>query len=202
VQRLLDAHAPWLSDARDRSPEQCGKECLMGVPDGRSFSYVRLVIALMMIGGVAAALFDGAQTIGTSEHGHHQHAMHTAPHPSGTADARTQARPGTIVKPISCEKLPDVPGKVVATALVEFPPRAYTPAHRHPGSVQAFVLRGTLRSQIAGGAPVTYRAGETWFEPFGVVHLFAENPTDEPAELLATFITDEDCGPLVIPEPR
>ena len=171
----------------------------MGVPRREPFTYVRLVIALMMIGGVAAALFDLVRTNGTSTHGHHEHTVHMAP--AGTAGTPAQVRPRTVVKRLSCEKLPDVPGKVVATALVVFPPRAYTPAHRHPGSVQAFVLKGTIRSQISGGAAVTYRAGETWFEPYGVVHLFAENPTDEPAELLATFITDENCGPLVIPEP-
>lgn len=89
----------------------------------------------------------------------------------------------------------------VTTVLVDFPPHAYTPAHRHPGSVQAYVLHGMLRSQLAGGAAITYRAGETWFEPAGVVHRFAENPAAEPAQLLALFVTDEDCGPLVVMEP-
>jgi hypothetical protein len=32
------------------------------------------------------------------------------------------------------------------------------------------------------------------------VHLFAENASDrEPARLLAVFVADDGCGPLVIP---
>ena len=112
------------------------------------------------------------------------------------------ARPVTTVTPISCERLPNVPGKAITTALVTFPPNAYSPRHRHPGSVTAYVLKGTLRSQLRGGAVGTYSAGQSWFEPPGAVHLFAENAsTTEPAELLAVFIADQDCGPLVIPDP-
>jgi quercetin dioxygenase-like cupin family protein len=109
-------------------------------------------------------------------------------------------RPGTSIRPISCERLPNVPGKSISTVIVDYPPGAYTPRHRHPGFVMAFVLAGTLRSQLAGGPVGTYGAGQSWSEPPGTVHLFAENASaTEPAELLATFIADDDCGPLVIP---
>ncbi|TPM36938.1 cupin domain-containing protein [Mesorhizobium sp. B2-3-4] len=111
------------------------------------------------------------------------------------------ARPKTVITPVSCEKLPNVPGKSITTVVVAFPPNAYTPRHRHPGSVSAFVLKGTLRSQLAGGPVGTYTQGQTWFEPPGAIHLFAENAsTTEPAELLATFIADDDCGQLTIPD--
>ena len=110
------------------------------------------------------------------------------------------APPTTTVKPLSCEKLPNVPGHSITTALVEFPPNAYTPRHRHPGSVTAFVIEGALRSQMEGGPAVTYTMGQTWFEPPGAIHSFAENASaTEPAELLATFVAEDDCGPLTIP---
>jgi quercetin dioxygenase-like cupin family protein len=110
------------------------------------------------------------------------------------------ARPATVVKPVSCEALPNVPGKTITTALVEFLPLAYSPAHRHPGSVTAFVIEGTIRSQLGGGPVADYKAGQTWFEPPGALHVFAENPDPvHAARLLATFITDENCGPLVLP---
>lgn len=64
----------------------------------------------------------------------------------------------------------------------------------------AFVLQGTLRSQLEGGPVGTYGTGQTWFEPPGAVHLFAENTSaSEPAKLLAVFIAEDNCGPLVIP---
>ena len=118
-------------------------------------------------------------------------------------DAAGAPRPATQVRQLACEPLPDIPGKAVTTALVVFPPRAYTPAHRHPGSVSAYVVSGSIRSQMDGTPPQTYRAGATWFEPAGALHVFAENPSaSETAELLAVFVTDRDCGPLVIPEPH
>ncbi|UCI09197.1 hypothetical protein [Mesorhizobium sp. B1-1-8] len=61
------------------------------------------------------------------------------------------ARPTTTVKPLSCEKLPNVPGHSITTALVEFPPNAYTPRHRHPGSVTAFVIRERCARRQSGG---------------------------------------------------
>ncbi|MPW16680.1 cupin domain-containing protein [Paraburkholderia sp. CNPSo 3157] len=109
-------------------------------------------------------------------------------------------RPATTVRPLSCEPLAHVPGKSVTTAIVDYPPRAFTPAHRHPGSVTAFVIEGTVRSQLAGGPAIDYRSGQTWFEPPGTLHEFAENPDPaRPAKLLAVFVTDSDCGPLVLP---
>ncbi|MBZ9988044.1 cupin domain-containing protein [Mesorhizobium sp. BH1-1-5] len=120
------------------------------------------------------------------------------------ADARegAMARPTTTVKPLSCEKLPNVPGHSITTALVEFPPNAYTPRHRHPGPVTAFVIKGALRSQMEGGPAVTYTMGQTWFEAPGAIHAFAENASaTEPAELLAIFVAEDDCGPLTIPVP-
>lgn len=112
------------------------------------------------------------------------------------------ARPGTQVKRLSCEPLADMPGKVVTTLQVDFPPNGYTPAHRHPGAVTAIVLSGQVRSQMQGLPAQTYAAGQTWFEPSRELHLFAENPSaSEPARLLAVIVSEENCGPLVIPEP-
>lgn len=124
--------------------------------------------------------------------------MFAAMEPGGEA-----LRTPTVVKPLSCEPLPNVPGKAIATALVEFPPGAYTGAHRHPGSVSAFVVKGAIRSQMQGAPARTYHAGDVWFEPPWALHLFAENASNsEPATLLATFVVDQTCGTLVIPEPN
>lgn len=115
--------------------------------------------------------------------------------------ANQAARPKTQVTVLSCEPLAEVPGKVMTSVLVDFPPNAYTPAHRHPGALTAFVLQGQVRSRLEGEPAHTYGVGQTWFEPAGVLHLFAENPSSEaPAQILATFVTDEGCGPLTIPE--
>ena len=123
-------------------------------------------------------------------------AMHMA---EGSMPAVASGRPVTEIKPISCTPLPDIPGKAVTVAIVDFPPDAYTPRHHHPGNVTAFVLKGTLKSQLAGEPPMTYTQGQSWFEPKGAIHLFAENASKtEPASLLAMFVADENCGPLTV----
>jgi len=64
------------------------------------------------------------------------------------------------------------------------------------------VLKGAIRSQLAGGPAHAYTVGQTWFEPPGATHLFAENASaTAPAELLAIFVADSHCGPLSIPGP-
>ena len=108
-------------------------------------------------------------------------------------------RPRAVQHPIACEKLPNVPGKSITTLLVEFPPNAFTPRHRHPGSVTAYVTKGTLRSQLDDGPIGTFGIGGTWFEPPGTIHSLVENPSPtEPAEIMAIFVADSDCGALTI----
>jgi len=154
--------------------------------------------ALLFAGDIALVYHSGASA--PAMHHNDQHAL-TGLQMSGMSGAMDTARPETSIRPVSCETLQDIPGKSITVAVVDFPPDAYTPRHRHPGSVLAFVLKGTLRSQMEGGAAETYTTGQTWFEPPGALHLFAENVSKtEPAELLATFITDSDCGALVIPD--
>jgi quercetin dioxygenase-like cupin family protein len=110
------------------------------------------------------------------------------------------SRPVTSTRVLSCEPLKNAPGKSITTALVDFPPRAFTGAHRHPGTVTAFVVSGTLRSQLDSGPVIDYHSGQTWSEPPGTLHDFVENADAmQPAKLLAVFVTDENCGPLVLP---
>jgi len=123
----------------------------------------------------------------------HRPALMTAPESSAAA------RPRAVQQPIACEKLPNVPGKSITTVLVSFPPMAFTPRHRHPGSVTAYVLKGTLRSQLNDGPVGTFTTGGTWFEPPGTIHSMVENPSPtEPAEIMAIFVADSDCGALTL----
>ena len=66
-------------------------------------------------------------------------------------------------------------------------------AHRHAGSVFAYVLSGAIRSENAATGPVkVYKAGESFFEPPGSTHRISENASaTEPASLLAVFVADD-----------
>jgi quercetin dioxygenase-like cupin family protein len=106
--------------------------------------------------------------------------------------AMAPERPRAEVQPICSDALPHVPGKRITTVLVEFPPSGYAPKHRHAGSVTVYVLSGAIRSQLSGSALEVYKAGQTFFEPPGTIHLVAENASDvEPARILAVFVADE-----------
>jgi quercetin dioxygenase-like cupin family protein len=109
--------------------------------------------------------------------------------PSSMADAD----PGASVQPVAMEKLPNVPGKSISAVVVTYAPGGKSPKHHHAGSVLAYILTGSIRSQnSATGAMRVYKAGESFFEPAGSEHLISENAsTTEPASLLAIFVADD-----------
>jgi quercetin dioxygenase-like cupin family protein len=112
---------------------------------------------------------------------------------SGTVPQSSAAsRPRPTVHTIASDALPHVRGKRITTMVVEFPPAGLSPPHHHGGSVTVYVLSGVIRSQLQGQPPIVYRAGESFFEPPGAVHLLAENVSaTEPARILAVFVADE-----------
>jgi quercetin dioxygenase-like cupin family protein len=100
--------------------------------------------------------------------------------------------PGITSTIASQEKLAHVAGKTMTVEIVEFPPLAFAPEHHHAGSVTVYVLAGTVRSQIAGQPAMDFHAGQSFFEPAGAVHLFAENPSaTKPAKFMAIHIADD-----------
>ena len=97
-----------------------------------------------------------------------------------------------IVEPIASHALPNVPGKRVTIVRVFYGPGGFTRAHRHGGSVTAYVTKGEIRSQLGGGPVETFKVGQSFFEPPGATHLVSANASNsEPAELIAVFVADE-----------
>jgi len=96
------------------------------------------------------------------------------------------------VEPIGSYALPNVPGKRVTIVRVFYGPGGFTAAHRHAGSVTAYITKGEIRSQLAGGPVETFKVGQSFFEPPGATHLVSANASNtEPAELIAVFVADE-----------
>jgi quercetin dioxygenase-like cupin family protein len=96
------------------------------------------------------------------------------------------------VEPITSHALPNVPGKRVTIVRVFYGPGGFTRAHRHSGSVTAYITKGEIRSQLAGGPVETFKVGQSFFEPPGATHLVSANASNtEPAELIAVFVADE-----------
>jgi len=96
------------------------------------------------------------------------------------------------VEVIASHALPNVAGKRVTIVRVFYGPGGFTRAHRHAGSVTAYVTKGEIRSQLGGGPVETFGAGQSFFEPPGSTHLVSANASNtEPAELIAVFVADE-----------
>lgn len=110
-------------------------------------------------------------------------------------------KPEIAIQPLFSDAPGDLSGKQMTVVEVTVPPGASMGGHRHPGSVFAYVLEGSMQHQIGSEAePKIYEAGQTWFEPPGAHHIVFANPSDsETARVLAVLIGDKDAD-LVIPD--
>jgi catalase len=104
-------------------------------------------------------------------------------------------------KPVFQHDLPNAAGKALTVVEVEFAAGTKADAHRHGQAfVYAYVLSGTIRSQLAGEPARTYRTGEGWFELPGTRHVLTENPSRKaPARLLVAFVANAG-DPLKTPD--
>ena len=111
---------------------------------------------------------------------------------SGALPARAESPAETVTLAFR-HVLPNLPGQTVTGLLVTYPPAGRSPVHHHAGSVVAYVLSGTVRSENSATGPArTYKAGESFFEPPGSTHLVSENASaTERASLLAVFVADD-----------
>ncbi|GAA4084550.1 cupin domain-containing protein [Actinomadura miaoliensis] len=113
--------------------------------------------------------------------------------PASPAGAVVASKPPSeTLKPLIQRALPNVRGKTFTSATVTFPPGARAVPHRHGNAfVYAYVLQGTVRSQLEGEPMRTYHQGENWIEQPGAHHVATENVSNtEPAKLLVVFISN------------
>ncbi|EIL94527.1 cupin domain-containing protein [Rhodanobacter spathiphylli] len=103
------------------------------------------------------------------------------------------------VTPAFAHAIPNIPGKVITAAVVNYKPGGKSISHRHGSAfVVAYVLSGSIRSQLEGGEAKVYHPGESWTEAPGAHHLVSDNASaTQPASLLAIFITDSGNTKLV-----
>lgn len=95
--------------------------------------------------------------------------------------------------------LPDAPGKVGIMATVHYAPGQASIPHEHPGSVFAYVLEGEVTSQMEGQPPVTYKAGESWYETPHAGHLVSKNASKTKPATLVVFLLMNDGEEILKP---
>ena len=114
---------------------------------------------------------------------------------SGMVMQMVQAQqPGTKRTDLQRHDL-SIPGREAIQVRVDIGPGEVAPRHRHPGEEIIYVLEGTLEYEVDGKPPVTLKAGDVLFIPYGTVHS-ARNPGSVNAAELATYIVEKG-KPLV-----
>ena len=83
-----------------------------------------------------------------------------------------------------------IPNREVWQLRVTFAPGASFPRHKHPGEEIIYVLEGAIEYDVDGKSPVTLKAGDVLFVPYGVVHA-AKNIGSVPAAELGTYVVEK-----------
>jgi quercetin dioxygenase-like cupin family protein len=112
---------------------------------------------------------------------------------------------GEQVKVAFEHAIPNVEGKKMVAVVVTYPPGAKSLPHHHASSsfIYAYVLSGSIRSQVGDEPAKVYQVGEGFYEVPGSYHRVSENASDEdPASLLAVFVVDSKDTALTTPDHR
>jgi quercetin dioxygenase-like cupin family protein len=111
--------------------------------------------------------------------------------------------PGEQVKVAFEHAIPNVEGKKMVAVVVTYSPGAKSLPHHHAPSsfIYAYVLSGSIRSQVGDEPAKVYQVGEGFYEVPGSYHRVSENASDkDPASLLAVFVVDSNDAALTTPD--
>jgi quercetin dioxygenase-like cupin family protein len=118
----------------------------------------------------------------------------------GLSQADENAPPAKAT-PLMTRDLQGIAGKEMLVLVVEYPPGGVSQPHRHNATVFVYVLEGSVTMQVAGSAPVTLKAGDTFFEAPGDVHVTSANASSSaPAKFLVYMVKDKGA-PAMVPAP-
>lgn len=106
------------------------------------------------------------------------------------------------VTPNFTHAVPNLPGKSLTAVVVDYPPGAASSPHRHAPSafIYAYVLSGTIESQVDDGPVRVLHAGQSFYETPGSRHSVSRNASaGESAKMLVVFIVDTGDTKLTVP---
>jgi quercetin dioxygenase-like cupin family protein len=87
--------------------------------------------------------------------------------------------------------LEDMAGKEGVVYMAELAPGAMAGKHFHPGPEFGYVLEGSLVLEPQGKAPVTFKAGEAFYNPAKEVHDAKNGSTTAPTKVLVVLLSDK-----------
>jgi quercetin dioxygenase-like cupin family protein len=74
-----------------------------------------------------------------------------------------------------------------------------SPPHRHPGPVFGYVVEGEILFEMRGHHPRIYKQGEAFYEPYGCLHLLANNPSPFRRAVFVAVLLGEPGQPILTP---
>jgi len=88
---------------------------------------------------------------------------------------------------------PSPDGRRVNAVRVDYEPAGFTRGtHRHPAGAYVYVIEGSVLVGIDNDEPFEKKAGESFYEPPGVLHSVSRNASKErPASMIAFFVLGE-----------
>jgi quercetin dioxygenase-like cupin family protein len=90
-------------------------------------------------------------------------------------------------------------GKELSMITVEYPPGGSTPVHTHHAQVLVYVLEGSIVMQVKGGAAVTLKPGQTFYEGLDDVHLVSRNASATAPAKFVVFLVKDKGAPILTP---
>jgi quercetin dioxygenase-like cupin family protein len=126
----------------------------------------------------------------------------------GASMIRTQPlaapAPHATARQLMTRDLVGMPGKEVVVTMVEYPPGASSPPHRHDAQVFVYVVQGHVIMQVKGGARMMLGPGQMFYENPTDIHSVSANASKtDPARFLAFVIKDKGTpGTIPVPPER
>jgi quercetin dioxygenase-like cupin family protein len=109
------------------------------------------------------------------------------------------AAPEASVTSLRSEPLPEYPGKDVQMIVVDYPPGAIDPVHRHDAHAFVYVLEGSIVMAVKGGKEVTLKAGDTFHEGPNDIHTVGRNASSTQPARFVVFLIKNKGAPILIP---
>ena len=100
---------------------------------------------------------------------------------------------------LAVRELHDFPGKEGMVQVVDFAPGEVSQPHRHNADLFAYVLEGSVVTQVDGDAQKTVNVGEVFYESPTDVHTVSRNASaTQSAKLLVFYVKAKGAPPTVL----
>lgn len=103
------------------------------------------------------------------------------------------------VRSLISKELVGVPHKELSMITVEYPPGGADPVHTHDAQAVVYVLEGSIVMQVKGGAPITLKPGETFYEGPDDVHIVGRNASHTASAKFLVVLVKDKGAPILVP---